>query len=200
MSMFALMTAIVDRLKLATASGGLAYTVKTCGIAPPNGQPPPSCGPYYVAVHEAMLSDGDSYSTLEEIYNVNVTVTIRLRGTPYDRIIQEELYNGPKSLDTRCRQIAALIHQDTHDHRIINAANAIIDPPGPGHAVQGFVEPLKFAGMDTAREVNPSWFWADQAIDANTQIMSVGWAKTIRFTGARRVQETLFAEGIGVIS
>lgn len=201
MSMYALLQAVRNRLREATATGGLAYNAKDCDIAPPNGQPPPLCGPFFVAVHEGNLSGNQSYSDLDTQYSVSVTVTMRLRGTPYDRWVQKELYGADDtSLDNRCRKIMALIHQDTIDHRIINAANVLTPPPAVGYTVQGFVEPLRFERMDTAREVGPAWFWADPSQPENQQITNCGWAKTLRFTGARRIQEAAFAEGIGVVS
>lgn len=191
MSMIALLTAVRNTIR-AAAPTGLAYANKDCDIAPPNGQPPPMMGPFFVSVHEGNIQGLVSYSDFDEVYSVDVTVTIKLRGTPWDRMVQNELYGATTSLDSRCRAIANLIHADNIDRNISAAANALCAPPASGYAIQGFYEPLRYAGMDRAREVGPTWFHADlDNIDANSP--PYGWAKTIHFTGARRTQELGFA-------
>lgn len=201
MSMLALMTAVRNYIRTGTtADDCYVYADKDCDLSPSNGQPPPSMGQFYVAVHEGNIAPEVSYSTFEEVYSVSVTVTIRMSATPWDRSAQMKLYGDDGSLDKRARQIAALIHMDTRDHRVINAANLLdaLKPPAEGYAKQGFVEPLRFAGLDVAVHRGPDWFHANIETMGNNPPM--GWSKTIRFTGARRVQETLFAEGIGEVS
>ncbi|MBL8824896.1 MAG: hypothetical protein JNJ77_20080 [Planctomycetia bacterium] len=198
MSMHALLLAVRNFIR-AEKPTGLAYPINQCELGPPNGQPPPNCGPCFVTVHEGSSIGGEvDYAAFNEIFSVNVTVTIRLRGTPWDRHVQKELYGPFPSLESRCDQIAALIHRDTYDHRVINAANALdeLEVPAEGYAKQGFVEPLRYAGTDIAKEVGPAWFHGH--IDAGHT--DCGWIKVIRFTGARRIQETLFAQGIGEVS
>lgn len=192
MSMHALLLAVRNTLR-AASPGGLAYAAKDCDLTPPDGQPPPSCGVYYIGVHEINVSPGTQspYSLFDEIYSVGVTVTIKLRGTPWDRMVQKELYGATTSLDRRCRAIAAHINKDTIDHRIITAANALseLEVPLTGYAKQGFFEPLRFAGYDVAKMRGGMWFHANPDDDEP----GYGWSKTIRFTGARRCQEPEFA-------
>ncbi len=187
MSMHALLLAVRNHLRTT-----LTLSEKECDLTPPNGQPPPACGPHYYAVHEGQIAPNVSYSDFDEVYSVSVTVTVRLRGSPWDRTAQNVLYGDDKSLDRRARSVAAAVHQDTIDNRIINAANLLEQmlPPAEGSTVQGFYEPLRYAGMDTARGVGPDWFSADPA---KMGAMDCGYSKTIRFTGARRTQESGFA-------
>lgn len=203
--MFALLKAVRNKIRTgSTATGCLTYNDKDCDIGPASGQPPPTMkAPFYVCVHEGKIDPALNYSLFDEYYTVHVTVSIKLRGTPWDRIVQKELYGNDTtnpSLDLRCRQIAALIHTDTVDLNISRAANALSElaAPGVGYAKQGFFEPLRYAGMDQAQERGPAWFHTDISKPENYDL--VGFSKTIRFTGARRAQETMFAEAIGVIT
>jgi hypothetical protein len=185
--MHALMLAVRNHLRTT-----LKLKDAECDLTPPNGQPPPLCGQHYYAVHEGKIDPPTSYSDFDEVYSVSVTVTVRLRGSPWDRTAQNVLYGDDKSLDRRARAVAAAVHQDTIDNRIINAANALPEllPPAEGYSVQGFYEPLRYQGMDTAHLVGPDWFSADPG---KAGAPDCGYRKTVRFTGARRTQESGFA-------
>lgn len=190
MSMHALLLTVRNTIR-----STLGYADKDCDLAPPDGQPPPSCGDVYVAVHEGSSQMNVSYSDFDEVVNIDVTVTMKLRGVAFDRLTQQLLYGDEKSLDRRARAIAAAIHADTTGGAVTNAANALKEllPPAEGHSVQGFFEPLRCAGIEKAREVGPAWFHAN--LDNPNLVLSnfCGYTKTIRFVGARRIQETGFA-------
>jgi len=195
MSMIALLKAVKVKLKANATLLALTPSGQGIEIVPPNGQPPPYQGIFWIGVHEAQVRSAESWSDLDQYFNIDVTITKRVVGTPWDRLTQMDLYgdsNAVPSLDYITRLVANLLHTDTADNNIINQANTYLSSPGNSVPAEGFYEPLRMLSIDVARAVGPDWFHAD-VTDADAAVQNIGWAKTVHAGGARRTQETLFS-------
>lgn len=167
----ALETAVRDALKAA-----LSLTDRDCGRTF-NGQPPPACGQRYLAVWSPAGRDSQSRTSLDEVFKVHVTVTIRATGTTYDRWLRHR-----DDLEKLLNQARAAVHLDVLDHRISRAANALAGLDSPAATAHvGFREALAYVGLDDWQVVTGRWFQAAQEDLA-------GLAQTLRFSKSRRVQ------------
>lgn len=172
MSQRALLIAVRDHLKDEVVGLGLAGT--QCEVQF-DGQPPPMCGELFVAVHASDWSCSENES-LEEVYGVNVTVTIRVAKVPLDRMGPNALV-GPagKSLDDWLEKIRVSLHSN---YDVMSRANTAITT-----AANGFVEPLRFRGAGRPEPKAPDWFSSEDSAS-----VAVGLAQTLRFGDAKRVQ------------
>lgn len=179
MSQLALLTAVRNVLR-SQPPNGLGLTKAQCEVMF-DGQPPPSCGELFVAVHPAEWNVED-VEGLNEVFGVEITVTVRVGKVPRDEMGLNALI-GPagKSLDGYLEEIRALLHLDSVADQVLNQANAII-----GSAANGFVEPLRFRGGSRPEPKGPDWFGAESSGAGMTP--PVGLAQTLSFGGARRVQ------------
>lgn len=180
----ALEQAVVGRLRLAEADGGLGLGEHYCGRTY-DGSPPPSCGNYYVAVwsDNQRESVGQSKTCLDQILGLYVTVTYRTGHQPWDRWVAVR-----DELEAMANGVIVCIGKDVWDHRVSNAANALADlrtnDAGAHTLAVGFREALCFRGADATQLVGPEWFKA--ALDKGDR--NVGIAQRLGFFGARLIQ------------
>lgn len=190
MSQRALLLAVRDRLCQPPADGGLGYRKGIECEVMFDGQPPVSMpGDFFVAVHPGEWIGRDA-EALDELYGVNITVTLRVTKFPQDRIGINALVGDPgQRLDRLLEAIRAKLHKDpgprsatnSNHYPVLALANAII-----GAGDNGFVEPLVFRGADPPQPRGPDWFLAD--VNVETRLPPIGLSQTMRFGGARRLQ------------
>lgn len=178
MSQRALLKAVRDLLRLPVGAGtpanGLGYANAVCEIMF-DGQPPPSCGQLFVAVHE-----GDWTSNFDEAreddMGVEITVTRRVAYLPRDRGYVA-LLDATDALHVEMDRIIAKIHDNEN---VRTAAGTII-----GNLASNFHRPLFFRGpAGKTIPQGPDWFSADP----DGPSPPTGVARTLRFGGATRTQ------------
>lgn len=179
MSQRALLLAVRDVLRQAPPQG-LGLTALECEVMF-DGEPPPSCGERFCAVHPGEWQ-GEDIEGLKERYGVELTFTVRAGRQPKDRM-GVNLLVGPagKSLDDLLEAARALLHLDRFADQVITKANATI-----GSAASGFVEPPRFRNGGRPEPKGPDWFSAES--DSPGLLPPVGLAQTLTLGGAVRVQ------------
>lgn len=150
---------------------------------PPGGKPPADCGETFIAVCDGAETTSDLDFGLDEKYGVDVMVTVRFAYVPDDRAGTEVIDKAKVGLNAVCAQVRAALHMN---YDVLTEANHQI---GDG-AFNGFIEPLRINNAGKAEEKHAEWFSAvEPEMDQRTgAYMNVGWAKTMSFGGARRVQ------------
>lgn len=175
MSMRSLLLAVRDRVRQ-RVRGAVEYTEGECGVQP-DGMPDPRSGQVYVSVHPGMVVN-DSDQSLDETYEVKLTVTVRAGWAPVDRHGDPLLVAQDTGLYARVEALRARLHMD---YTVLDKANAGEDY-SIGAAENGFVEPLKFRRMGEVQVKGPEWFHAEAEAE------TAGLAVELVFGGARRVQ------------
>jgi hypothetical protein len=171
----ALETAVVN----AVIAADLGYTALNGTIGRTfDDRPPPSCGEVYVAVWSDNSRESTARTCLDERFQLCVTITLRASKTPFDRRVQVR-----DDLELRMNQIRALVHGDSWNFGITNAANALADFGDSPTKRPRFAEALAFLGLDAIREVDASWF------HARPSDQPAGVAQTARFGRSRRLQD-----------
>jgi hypothetical protein len=170
----ALLIAVRDRIR-----DRLNYGPTECDVRP-DGRPIAAASETYVAVHEGEWRGVDCEG-LDELFGIDVTVSVRSGVTPDDRL-GESLMVGPAgmSLDEKLRGIVALLHRDPPDYPVLNAANVLIGAGG-----NGLVVPLRFSHADRTKIADPKWFWGPPAEEDDCP---AGLYRTLHFVEAERVQ------------
>ena len=172
----ALRQAMLAQLRLATVSGGCGYTDRQCDEGPPDGQPPPTAGAFWVSVHRfTRRKVQESSSEIE--YTGCLTVSERI-DVPWDRIGQKTIEEATLGINDRCGFIAQVMEMKQYD--VMNAANTTINALASG-PYDGFVEPFLTYEEGALDLVSGDWFHGETE-------KSAGIRKTLTFHGARRVQ------------
>lgn len=168
------------------------------GAAPPNGQPPPAFGQWYIGVSEATCQRGPSQSgdVRDQVYTLLIGVTFRSSVTPYDRL--GWMTNNPARNDRSFGQqgvnaaefpnlsinavadtVAGLIEER---YEPINAANTHLDSRW-----DGFVEPFHYVNIGPVTDKPGGWVFSDMKLRPGEisfiQITASG-ARRIRIKGA----------------
>lgn len=174
MSQRAILLAVRDQLR-----DVLNFTSDYCEVmlSDPPGQPPPWFGEWFVAVHAGNWF-GDKEENSEEVFGVNLTVTLRLPSVPADRWGLEVVTKEFEGLDKLLEMIRAAVHFDPQRYKILEIANRYITTK-----FNGFKEPLKFTDGGRPSIKNGSWVWAD------SKEPYAAVAQTMTYNGARRVQK-----------
>lgn len=142
------------------------------------GQPVQNAGKFFVGIWDGPWQGHDRAGTSrDDTYGINVTVTVRIEGVPYDREGTELETKEADGLDALCEKIVSAIHVDPSGYDIVNRANEII-----GTGANGFVEPLIFFSGGQPEPKGGPWFRANQ------KDQRAGIAQTVAFGQARRVQ------------
>jgi hypothetical protein len=176
MAMDVLLQAVVDRVKTIMTYDDTQVDVSD------DGKPPPFSGQVFAVVHPGEFSnDGDL--SLDEKYDVSVTLTFRTGYVPQDRIGQEVLFKTI-GIYAAVHRLRAGLHMD---YTGMGFCGGLGQAGGKSYSlssgVNGFSEPLKFRRASKPMVKGPDWFWADGVDDATT-----GVAVQIDFVGARRIQ------------
>ena len=194
MSMRALLLAVRDHLRAKTPSGTFPTGTVATGPGWPDpwvtvnydGSPRPIDGDFVVIVHPGG-SSCHSTESLDETFEVNVTISIRHGGHAYDTWgdsivtplkIQGTEYPG---LYAAAETVRASCHVN---YNIVDRANAIINSDF-ANTTNGFEEPLFFAGMGPPELKSGSW-WTAKTKKGNEP--RAGLSITVRFQPARRTQ------------
>jgi len=140
---------------------------------------PAIVGDLYVVVLPGGLSDGPAHRgghVIDEMMDVDVTVVKRATAKPRD--MHREVYlRNLTSLNDWIQKIRDAID---FSYTVNDAANAIILRDAASS--EGFVEPLKYAGMDRRPQLVRGEYFAA------TNEPAAGLKRTVFFRGARRLQ------------
>jgi hypothetical protein len=163
-----------------------SYDERTCDVRA-DGSPPPSCGDYFLAVHQAG-GRSEMDNALDQYLGFDLTLTYRVT-VPLDRLADQELANklarkqGPRgqpSLNARLDQVQTFMHmnwgviQDANNYLVQWAKEEVV--------VCGFAEPARYTTTETPRFESGAWLSADADAD---HVALVGVA---HFDRARRLQ------------
>lgn len=174
MSQRALCLAVRDRLQSV-----YTWNDYQCDVTP-GGEPIASAGELFVSVHEGGYSN-QARDALDEIHDVNITITKRVGFSPHDRSAEEAVHKATVGLDIWAESIKATIHSDPSSYAIVSAANTYISSNAvPGATVYGFSEPLFFRRASPPQQRGADWFHSDVRGVA-------GLSLTLTFGGARRL-------------
>lgn len=176
MSQAAILEAVAEHLREAFGLTDLGCKVMF------DGQPPPMCGQEFIAVHEGEWDITDDDYDLDETYGVIVTVTRRVGNHPIDKIGSDVLYgSGSKPVNNRCREIITSLHHNNQYIRL--RANDLLNTL----TGEGFITPLRIISPGRAEIKNHAWFHAAPP-DSGSGAEQIGVARSLSFTGARRIQ------------
>lgn len=192
----ALLYSVRDNIRAA----GFGYGQAECDIQD-NGEPPPSCGNVYVAVHGGKSRPGQANDrNLYELFDFSVTLTMRVV-IPMDRIgdqlIARNIRLVPEGqrqgLNARVEQLRALLHMNWKMTVLTGQ-----DPPSANDnivswasgVVYGFCEPARYQGPEVPVLVGPDWMGADPDSD------QFAIKAELRFAGAKRFQPQTSAVGV----
>lgn len=168
-----LLVAVRDRLRTECS-----YAPEQCEIEF-DEEWPAIVGDRYVAVLPAGWGPGPRNSTSggvsDRVYSVDVAVVLRIRHVPRDRR-RDVFLNNVANLDDELERIHNAIDWQ---YAVNTTANALI--LADSASAEGFIEPLRFAGVTRKpRLVGPDAF-------ASKETQAAGLARTISFGGARRI-------------
>ena len=177
MSMDALLFAVRARLRASPSASpaGLGLAAGECNVEM-DGHPTAMSGQVYYAIHGGAISNDDDLA-LDEVYEVLVTLTMKAGYLPRDRQGEHLGARASTGLYARALAVRALLHMDYNTLSEANSGN----PWSIGSQDNGFVEPLKFAGIGRPQQQGPDWFFSEGDDVA-------GRSLEVRFTGARRRQ------------
>ena len=157
------------------------YADKECAIEL-DEMAPATVGQVYIAVTPGGCRTGPRQMTCggvhDLIWSANAIVIKRIRNVPRDRL-RDTFLENIESLD---EEIDKIIEAVDWQYDVINAATASLAENG---LEPGFVEPLKFIGLDDKpRLANPDLF---AGATQNAGSVPCGMVRAIRFGGARRI-------------
>ena len=157
------------------------YANKECAIEL-DEMAPATVGQVYIAVTPGGCRTGPRQMTCggvhDLIWSANAIVIKRIRNVPRDRL-RDTFLENIGSLD---EEIDKIIEAVDWQYDVINAATASLAENG---LEPGFVEPLKFIGLDDKpRLANPDLF---AGATQNAGSVTCGMVRAIRFGGARRI-------------
>lgn len=139
---------------------------------------PSTIGQLYIVVFPGGVTPGPDHdksgTVIDELFGVNVTVHMRVRGTPRDRR-RDVMLSTTASLNYVVEKVKRCID---FQWSVMDIANDLMDLS----VDQGFEECIRWVGQDTMpREINP-----DYVAGNGTQVE--GLARTIHFGKARRLR------------
>jgi hypothetical protein len=169
---------------------------KFIGAAPPNLQPPPAFGQWYVGVSEATANPGPATSgdLQDEVFTMVIGVTFKSSVSPYDRLgwmVNKPARNDrqfaspssvagdfPQSIKQVASAVATLLREN---YTVINNANLFIE--GADSAVEAFKEPFHQVVIGPVQDKPASWVHS-KADNRTGEISFI----SITATGARRIR------------
>ena len=135
----------------------LKYDEGSCDFTAPGGRPPDFSGRWFVGVWAGpkRLLDADGYAEKAD-YGVNLTLTWKV-DVPFDRIGKQMCEEG--HFYDRADDLDFLMHKDSYDFYLSNAANRLIRPDVlSGQNVVGFRSALRWQSDSQPRLVGSQWF------------------------------------------
>ena len=158
-----------------------SYSDKECAIEL-DEMAPATVGQIYIAVTPGGCRTGQRHMTSggvhDLVWNVNAFVIKRIRNVPRDRL-RDTFLENIGSLD---EDIDKIIEAVDWQYDVINTATDSLADEG---LEPGFIEPLKFIGLDDKpRLANPDLF---AGATQNAGSVPCGMVRAIRFGGARRI-------------
>lgn len=179
MSLTALEQAVRDELR-----SGMKLAESICDTRLPPGEPPVWSGSEYFAVWGSDWSAGEytaeSDDTFDEVFAVTITITKRIGDIPLDVLPGEVLHRTKLGLESTARKVIQTTIRGRFS--ICSRAQAILLDRQSTATIQGFVEPIRFLGVDPPSLVGPDWFGAEEGGDA-------GLIMNVRLGNARRIQK-----------
>jgi len=172
MSMAALLIAVQDHLR-----SELVLNSSQCRVMP-DEKAIPTAGEEFISIYGAAWSPGDADMDygIDEYYDVDCTITHRIRYVPQDRWGSDVYVQATRGLEVRARQVIGALHKS---YKVVALANAMINTKDE------IFEPLRWAGVSA----NPHLVSNDHyngPIEENDG--PVGMAMTVSFKDARRIQ------------
>jgi hypothetical protein len=167
---------------------------KWIGPSPPNMQPPPAFGQWYVGVAGATSNPGPATSgdVQDEVYTVQIGITFRASVTPYDRLgwmTHKAAANTPNfassssvagdfptSINQMGSTVASLLRKK---YAVINNANGFIE--GFDTTANGFIEPFHQVTVGPVQDKPASWVHSN----SDTRTGEITFL-IVTATGARR--------------
>jgi hypothetical protein len=160
---------------------GYGYNVNTCDVMP-DGEPKANCGDIFIAVHQGG-SQGGGYGRLDEMFAFNLTLTMRCRGIPKDRVgdsLLAQKVAKSTGFNRRAEQLRAFLHENWF--LLYYANNYLVEYSGDQEVVYGFCEPPRYRGQSEPHFVYGGWF------SGNPEDEDVGLMAELRFDDCRRFQ------------
>ena len=187
MSSPALCQAVRDVIQAGLTINGSSPDANTCEVGF-DGQPKPSAGQVYIAVHMGGFNRLEGDYDLDEGHDVYVTVTYRLGVAPKDRFGVEIWAKATSGLDALCRSIITLLHHNQNVRIYANHGKSYsIGDTGGGP--DGFYTPLRFASAGKPQYRDYSWFTALPPKDLKeSDYEKCGVSQELRFGKANRCQ------------
>lgn len=176
MSLPAYLRAVRDHLRLTQS-----WDEEVCRVRI-DGKPTPDCGQFFVAIHPSRLGplDTDLNLGIDEMLDIDVTVTVRTGDRPFDLLGEDELLDAYDGLYAYANIIKNSIHQSYY---ILSLANTHLS--SVTNNPNNFIEPLRWSGTDCPPTVrDASWFTAAITDESNEYGLSVA----VHFRDARRPQ------------
>lgn len=180
-----MLTAVRDQLRTVCSFTDLECEARN------DPQPLPTMGKRYIGVYPGECRGGPhSDQGIQEYIGVNVGITIRLSGTPSDRIGQDLYLKALVGMEALSRKVQLAVHRN---YDVMGAANTIIgaavDTISPSFTSQKFITPLEWQYTTPVPEVKlGDWFLTD---NENEIAKKHGLYVDIRFAGAHRPQQLL---------
>lgn len=146
-----------------------------------NDEAPSNIGEMYIVVFPGGVTPGDvhdsSGTVIDELYAVNVSVYMRTRKTPRDRL-RDRLLSTTSALNYVVEQVKLCVD---YQWSVMDKANALMDLS----VYQGFEECIRWVGQDVGpRDIAPDF-------EAGNGTQRAGLTRTIHFGKARRLRNRI---------
>mgnify|MGYP001569852714 CR=1 FL=1 len=176
---------------------GLNYDQASCEIMD-DDHPPPRCGNFFASIHGGKLDSGAD-NQLDERYSFSVTLTMRVT-VSLDRVGDQQIARNiarvplgeRQGFNAKADRLRRFLHMNwtitVLTGQTPNSANDNLAAWATG-TVYGFVEPMRFTGMEVPVLVGGEWFGAEP--DAT----DVGIKARLSFARCRRFQPVTAASG-----
>jgi hypothetical protein len=161
--------------------GGLGYSRDTARLMD-GPEPPADAGDVFVSIHQDASKAG-GYGRLDEMFGFVLTLSMRLRNIPLDRVGDSLLavkLARETGFNRRAEALRAYLHENWD--LLYTANNYLLEvSPGTG-LVWGFSEPPRYHGEEVPMLVGPEWFGGEP--DSG----EVGLKADLSFGDCRRFQ------------
>lgn len=143
-----------------------------------DAQPPPWAGDVYYVVHPILWGPhhaaGDDAS-LDEEYGLAVTISMKRRGIPTDKLMKQLFLKALTGMEKRLREVMLAIGGPDR-YTLMQSVNKITE------GTEALCEPFRWVGSDVSPEPKDGTWWGAEPIS------DAGWIMAARFSGARRIQ------------